>query len=112
MLNFQTFESFGSLNSKIALTALNNAGVRLMLKRMIPPGLSFKQKMDLFGEQMQANKDKQSYEHAWLCALAHEKGSKLVPIETTDPAPEERQCGYCLSTRGFDGWNCISCGAC
>lgn len=24
----------------------------------------------------------------------------------------ERQCAYCGSNKGFDGWNCIDCGAC
>lgn len=115
MFNFSSFAGFGGLNSKVAYEAMNNADQRMLDHRgSVKPAsiLSSDQEWEAYQQykrdQQRLETESHLYADVWIYMCDQEARSEVKPAQED----AERQCAYCGSTRGFDGWNCIACGAC
>ena len=115
MFNFTSFAGFGKLSSLVALEAMNNADGRMLVHRTKMDNVFRKGSEEEYRnwklERSRLESDSRHYADVWIAIRDYEARLETNTLDGAMQVEAKRQCAYCLSTTGFDGWLC-SCGGC
>lgn len=116
MFNFTSFAGFGKLDSLVALEAMNNADGRMLVHRTKMDSIFCQGSKAEYRawklEKSRLESESRHYADTWIAIRDYEARLETGTTEGAMRVEVERQCAYCLSTTGFDGWLCRSCGGC